>query len=97
MNKLEHVEFHTIVSKRRGENLVVDNYLFKKNKRRDHVQYYKCVKKNCSSRLSIDLFLNTIINQPGIHNHFRPEDEIAKQELKTGKIVVDNSEFSSLN
>ena len=69
------MDFRTVPSVRRGQNLIVDNYLFlKKNRREGDTQYYKCVQNTCTSRLLIDLVQNIIVNQPGSHNHFRQVD-----------------------
>ena len=93
------MDFRTVPSVRRGQNLIVDNYLFKKkNRRKGDTQYYKCVQNTCTSRLSIDLVQNIIVNQPGSHNHFRPEEQIAQQDFRSKVLQsVENNPTIPLN
>ena len=70
----------------------------KKNRKKGDTQYYKCVQNTCTSRLSIDLVQNIIVNQPGSHNHFRPEEQIAQQDFRSKVLQsVENNPTIPLN
>ena len=66
----------------RGENLLCDGYLYKKNRKRENIQYYKCVIDSCPSRLTLEISNNKIINKPATHPHLPPEDRVSEQKFK---------------
>ena len=66
----------------RGENLLFDGYLYKKNQKRENIQYNKCVIDSCPSRLTLEVSNNKIISKPATHPHLPPEDRVSKQKFK---------------
>ena len=76
------MKFSKIPGKNRRENLLCNDFLFKKIEKKGFTQYYKCIDNNCGSRLSFDLQKNIIINLPSSHNHLPPQDELADRNFR---------------
>ena len=80
------MEFRVIKSEYRGQNLLVQNYLFKKNKSHNGIEYYKCCNNNCRSTLTINLSTGSIEREPSEHNHCAPDHDVAELQFRE-KIV----------
>ena len=81
------MEFTFIPGKRTGRNLLIDGYLFTKNKTTSF-NYFRCADSKCKSTLSMDSTMSVIVNQPGGHNHPRPTEDINKEKFRR-KVLVD--------
>ena len=76
------MSFSFTKSKRRGgQNLIVENFLFKKNKTTPNSVYFKCVVTTCTSKLSMNGNLTEIQNRPTPHNHDSQEKKLRKKNL----------------
>ena len=70
-------------SKRRGgQNLIVENFLFKKNKTTPNSVYFKCVITTCTSTLSMNGNLTAIQNRPTPHNHDSQKEKIEEEKFR---------------
>ena len=77
------MSFSFIKSKSRGgQNLIVENFLFKKNKTTPNSVYFKCVVTTCSSKLSMNGALTAIQNRPTPHNHDSQEEKIEEEKFR---------------
>ena len=72
----------TKAKSRGGQNLIVENFLFKKNKTTPNSVYFKCVVTTCSSKLSMNANLTAIQNRPTPHNHDSHEEKIEQEKFR---------------
>ena len=76
------MEFSFVKAPFRGENLPFDGYLYKKNRKRENIQYYICVIDSCPSRLTLEISNKKIINKPATHPHLPPENRVSEQKFR---------------
>ena len=57
-----------LIKKGRGQNLLYNNYLFKKNKTNEDVVYFVCIEPCCIVKLLTNHDITIIIRVSGEHN-----------------------------
>ena len=65
-----------------GQNLIVENFLFKKNKTTPNSVYFKCVVTTCTSKLFMNGNLTATQNRPNPHNHDSQEEKIEEEKFR---------------
>ena len=67
----------------RGKNLIFEGFLFKINKRKPDIVYFKCCTSTCTSRMALNLNFLVVFKFPGDHNHHKkPEQQIDETDFK---------------
>ena len=60
------------LKKGRGQILLFNNFLFKKNKTNENVVYFVCVEPSCIAKLLTNQDITSIIRVSEEHNHLPP-------------------------
>jgi hypothetical protein len=74
-----NIEF--VANKRRGQNLHLEGFRYKKNKTTNSRVSFKCAVASCNCRVILNANLDRVIQQPGQHNHSE-DDVILSEELR---------------
>lgn len=84
--------FSFIPAKRgKGQNLVYENFVYKKNKTTTVKTYFTCVQKECTSRLIMDAGCTTMLKEPTDHFHDEDSDMIETERFRQGILqAIDN-------
>ena len=71
------------ISNKRGKSLLYQGFLFKKNKSKPEIIYFKCSNFNCPTRLALDGSCSFVINPPKPeHSHEPPYQKIQAAEFR---------------
>ena len=76
----------------RGKNLIFEDFLFKINKRKPDIVYFKCCTSTCTSRMALNSNFSVVLKFPGDHNHEKPEQQIDETDFKVSVLAsVENN------
>ena len=70
------------ISNKRGKSLLYDGFLFKRNKTKPDITYYKCSQINCLTRMALSSDCNFVITPKPEHCHEPPRQKIEEAQFR---------------
>ena len=85
------MDFSFIEAKnKKGQVLIINGFMFRRNKTNENFIYFKCSEINCPSRVTMTGDSKLVFKKPGEHNHLPPDEKIQQENFR--KTVIQNVE-----
>ena len=75
---------------KKGQNLIINGFKFRRNKTNENFIYLKCSEINCPSRVTMTGDSKSVFKKPGEHNHLPPDEKIQQENFR--KTVIQSVE-----